>query len=120
MSKPPVVVGAGVVVDADVVVGAGVVADVVVGAGVVVPGAVVVVVGGAEAWAWAGAVIELMIGFVQVLGRIRAVATPPITTFRTCRRSCRFNAICTNPLNAARSAFPNVPISHVLYPSTYV
>jgi hypothetical protein len=87
--------GATVVVIAMVVVGATVVVIAMVVVGVdVVPGAVVVVVAGAEACAWAGAVIELMIGLVQVLGRIRAVATPPITTFRTCRRSCRFNSIC--------------------------
>ena len=102
-AKVVVIVGAKVVVIAVVVVGAAVV-------GVdVVPGALVVV-GGAEACAWAGAVIELMIGFVQMLGRIRAVATPPITTFRTCRRSCRFNSICRNPSYATRSAWPTVPI----------
>ena len=107
--------GGGKVVGAMVVVGgAGVVvgATVVVIAAVVV-GAAVVVVGGAEACAWAGAVIELMIGFVQLLGRMRAVATPPITTLRTCRRSCRFNSICRKPLYVTRSAWPNVPIPPV-------
>jgi hypothetical protein len=71
-----------VVVAADVVVGAGVVvaADVVVGAGVPV-------VGGADAAAWAGAIMELMIGFDQALGKLSTVATPPITTVRTCLRS---------------------------------
>ena len=67
---------------------------VVVGPAVVVPGPAVVVgpdvvavVGGADAWAWAGAHIEVMIGLVQLLGSTREVATPPIITFKTCRRS---------------------------------
>jgi hypothetical protein len=86
-----VVVGAGVV--AAVVVGVGVVADVVVGVvEEVVVGAVVVVAGG-DACAWAGAVIELIIGFVQMPGRMSAVATPPMRTVRTCLRSWRFNCI---------------------------
>ena len=48
---------------------------------------VVLVVDAGEAWAWAGATIELMIGFVHALGRMRAVATPPMMTVRTCLRS---------------------------------
>ena len=60
---------------------------VVVGPAVVVVGRAVVV-GGGEAAACAGANIELIIGFVHRPGSIRAVTTPPIATFKTCRRSC--------------------------------
>ena len=111
------VVGGGAVVAGAVVCGGAVVAGAVVCGGAVVAGAVVggCVVGGAvvdagEAWAWAGAVIEVMIGFVQLLGRMRAVATPPMMTFRTCLRSCWFRSIDGNPLQffdrTGRYVFP--------------
>ena len=102
-----VVVGFGVVVVlvVDVVVGRAVVVDVVdvevvvdvvdvvevvelvVGVVDVVDVVLLVVVGGAEAWAWAGTTIELTSGFVHLPGRTMAVATPPMTIFRTWRRS---------------------------------
>jgi hypothetical protein len=72
------VVGGGAVVTGTVVSGGAVVA------GTVVGGAVVE---GLDAWAWAGARIVLTIGFDHLLGRTRAVATPPTMTFRTCLRS---------------------------------
>ena len=90
-----VVVGAGVVVGFGVVVGAGVVvwAVVVVGAGVVVCAGVVVgfgvVVAAGDAAAWAGATMEAMSGLDHLLGRTTGVETPPMSTFKTCRRSCR-------------------------------
>jgi hypothetical protein len=116
MLKPPVVVGGEVVGIVALVVGGkvvGVDAD-------VVPGGVVVVVGGADAWAWAGAISELMIGFVQVLGRIRVVATPPTTTLRTCRRSCRFNAIRRTPVYAARAPTVCALFEHCTFNTSFV
>jgi hypothetical protein len=74
-------------------VGGGVVGGTVVGGavvgGAVVGGAVVggLVVEGLDAWAWAVATIVLTMGFDHLLGRTRAVATPPTMTFRTCLRS---------------------------------
>jgi hypothetical protein len=47
---------------------------------------VVVVVGGGEAAACAGANIELTTGFDHLLGKMSAVATPPMMTFNTCLR----------------------------------
>src|SRR5262249_34244882 len=89
----------GAVVGGDVVggaVGGGAVVGGAVGGGVVVSGTVVggevvgsVVVGGLDAWAWAGATMLLMRGFDHELGSTRAVATPPIMTRKTCRRSCK-------------------------------
>jgi len=85
-SKIHVVSGGGVVVGCAVVVGgyAGVVVGCPVVVGVVVAG---FVVDAGEAAAWAGATIVLMRGFDHLFGSARAVATPPIMTFRTCLRS---------------------------------
>src|SRR5262249_25367332 len=107
------VVGTKVVVIAVVVVGAEVV-------GVdVVPCALVV--GGSQACAWAVPIIDLMTGFVQMLGRPRAVATPPITTLRTCRRSRRFNSICETPsMNTLSMANAPIPPMLALHQSTDV
>jgi uncharacterized protein YcfJ len=106
-------VGFGVVVGAEVVVGFGVV----VGAGVVVCAAVVVglgvVVAAGDAAAWAGATMELMRGLDHLLGRTTRVATPPINTFKTCRRSCRASFMAKHsPVPNAQRIEPRVSICH--------